>query len=1747
MPDSPEPTPPEPVPPEPPESSEPISSESASVPHRSRRWLSWLLKAGAGIVTVVVIGGVVFLVWGDHIVTELLLPRVATAVDDAIKRPAELGDVEGFSFWGVKLGKTVIPPTGTDATTITVDEIEVTIGLRSLIFQQTLKSNVILTRPNVSLVQAEDGSWTSLRLPESSDTESRVKTEIQSIKVIDAELIAVPYVEEGTEATVARQPIRAGDADALVEFFGEDAKAIACKLTADVEGGDEDGELDINGEANLNEQAVKATVQVSDLPAAGANIFLPNTLGLTSGVLDANVTAAVALNDQGALDEDAVDVRGTARFREGELIAGTLPAPVRDIESQLVFDGQAVSVEDTSLQLNETVVTVSGDVDWDAGYDLAAQIPAVSVAEVQALADFDLPVPVEGDFALDVAVVGELEKPTVTGQLASAGPVRVDRLSLESVTADFELTAYVEGVALPTQLSLNELQVRPAAGGFVVARGQADITDLENPQFQLVADADLPVDSLAAAYEVELPEDVVIGDLTAEIQAGGTLRSESASESTSESAFASAFAQWQLSESTFPGTGEISWRDGVVALEITRLQAAGGDAVAEAVLQLESGVWQADVTAQQIAVSQFTRQASGLLNADIDAAGNLDALNLEAIQAQGTAVLADAQVQVSENSAPLLDRGDWRTTFVWEGDRIAVDSFTAPGVEANGTVGVDIDEPRLVDDLDLTVALRSFDLQPLNSFVPATVTDYGQLTGFASFDGQLSGTLNNPQIIGDARLNDLAVNELLFEPMSGPAAFSLAEGGQVDLQGAQDRLQVALRDTAGDRLPYWPASFTVQNQEFVVEGYGEGRSIYADITQLPLEALGVQPVPKYGFGTVTGLLNASVDVNLADFSRPTAEGTVTIDQPSLSPVDADLLTASFAYANDTATVSQGELLLDESRYLLSGSANLADEIAYEGVLTIAEGRIEDIVPIVQQLDLSGFGVGDDPTVLGSAADVVTDSVGLPPTTFAERLESFVAFVESQPSRENTSENASRDLVLPAWEDLNGAFTGVIEVAGQSLDPAALTADFDIRGERWAWGTYTEEGESAENESVLSEFASNEFASNEFASNEFVLVGEIEQQGVEIETAFVNAGETQIDLAGSGDLDQLDGQLTVERLPVELVELVYPLPAEVTGDLDLVATFDGSLANPVVEGEASVSNTRLNGYAVETVVADFDYRNALLDLDSAIALEPTENPITIAGTVPYALPFMTAVPRTNQIDLQAIAPNNSFEVINAFSDDRVRWRSGQGEVVVDVGGTLSQPRVVGQASFRDAAITSNLVRDDITNLNGDIQFTLDQVTIQQLQASVGDGRLAIEGRLPLLLSGQSILSSEAPLVSQLKQASSQMIQAQMIQAQTAQAQTAQDTDGLLISLVDLPVDYDGLLEAEFEGQMLVTGAVLAPTVSGTLEVNDGQVLANQLLGEVGSLTLPSEDEVTEISPYRVAYLDLDPLAVQPGAGPTGLLDAVALQNLNLILGDRLAIIGQPFYSLNAVGSLAVNGSLASLQPQGTIELKSGWINLFSTQFRLDRGATNTALFTQETGLDPYVDVVLRARVQDADITPKPPVPGGFVNADVNESQVDAIGDVEYVRVQAVAQGPASELSDSLVLTSNSSRSQGQLLALLGSNVFSDITGASYLDAAEFLGVGRFSGFGDRIADAVGLNYFSVAPTTDTGDEGASGLGLSVEASASLSNRFDIDFAQVLNSDDRPQLGVQYRLTDDFQVRGASNLNETEFELEYRIEF
>ena len=445
MSDSPEPAAPEPA------DLEPDLDQSPG-PKRPRRWRMRLLKVGAGVGIVVTLVGIVGVIWGDRILTAKVLPRIEAEIEDIIDRPFELGDVEGLAFVGVQLGKSTMPATETDESFAIVDAVEVEVDLRSLIFERTLRPRVVLIRPDVSLAQSEEGEWLEIGLPEPSEDESLISLEIQTVEVQGATLSASVF-EQDDKTAIRREPIRISDTDALVSFYGDENE----RVSFDLDGRVEEGSFKIKGEGDLDQRAVNANVRSQNLEAEPFNLLLPEGVGIRSGLLESNLTVKAALTEDNKLDQSAVDVRGTARLREGEVVISELAEPVRNIQSQLRFKGQQVTLEETGLQVGSLSLIADGSADWEKGYNISATVPSFTLDEVKEIAEFESSVAVDGALQLTAQLRGEIDAPRVRGRLANLQPVQVEQFGFERATADFVLT--------PDALDLTRVRLDPVEGG----------------------------------------------------------------------------------------------------------------------------------------------------------------------------------------------------------------------------------------------------------------------------------------------------------------------------------------------------------------------------------------------------------------------------------------------------------------------------------------------------------------------------------------------------------------------------------------------------------------------------------------------------------------------------------------------------------------------------------------------------------------------------------------------------------------------------------------------------------------------------------------------------------------------------------------------------------------------------------------------------------------------------------------------------------------------------------------------------------------------------------------------------------------------------------------------------------------------------------------------------------------------------------------------------------------------------------
>ncbi|MEB3217156.1 MAG: translocation/assembly module TamB domain-containing protein [Nostocales cyanobacterium 94392] len=560
-------------------------------------------------------------------------------------------------------------------------------------------------------------------------------------------------------------------------------------------------------------------------------------------------------------------------------------------------------------------------------------------------------------------------------------------------------------------------------------------------------------------------------------------------------------------------------------------------------------------------------------------------------------------------------------------------------------------------------------------------------------------------------------------------------------------------------------------------------------------------------------------------------------------------------------------------------------------------------------------------------------------------------------------------------------------------------------------------------------------------------------------------------------DEQFGNLQVNNFPIEILNKFANLPIGLTGNLNAKAAIAGSIANPLSKGELTISDGTLNQQGVESAAASFSYINGSLNFASNVMVQNSQ-PVDIQGRIPYKLPFASLTPKSNQIELDVNVKNEGLAILNLFTN-QATFEKGEGEVQLTVRGTLEKPILEGNATLNNAIFSAQALPEKLTNVTGEVKFDFDTIRVKNLQGNFSKGKLVAQGEIPVY--DNQLIEIKNPLG---------------------------------VTLDKLAVNLKGVYQGGVAGNVMIKGSALNPVISGNVNLDNGLIL------------LPANDINTTIVSSKGIERVKAAKQINNNENTRG-----KFNNLQLTLGKKVKVERPPIISIEATGNLNVNGTFSNPVPVGTLNLKKGGVNLFTTQFNLARGEKNTATFRANQPRDPILDISLFAKVLDV-----------IQSSDFSKNAT-GLAALETVRVDAILSGFASKLNENLELKSSPARSETEIVALLGGGYDGEGKANSTLGLLNIAGsavLGNFQTTFNQIGTAFGLNELRIFPTiiSDNPEAGKSSLSLELaaEAGVDITNRISISALKLLTADDPFQWGINYRLKDNIRLRGSTNLDD-----------
>ena len=1144
------------------------------------------------------------------------------------------------------------------------------------------------------------------------------------------------------------------------------------------------------------------------------------------------------------------------------------------------------------------------------------------------------------------------------------------------------------------------------------------------------------------------------------------------------------------------GTGSLTLPEGVFAADT---------------LAIADGRFKARVTPQQVDLSLFADPNSdelelkGQLGGQLEVTGQVDNLS-------PTAVAAKGKLNFSQG-IDLLEQA-LSAEIVWDGKRLDVLQAIGDGLNAKGYVVLDEsffsdidDKLAAVDYFEFDVPeARWLDIRKLRLTLPswATNLDY---SGRGDFAGTIGGTPSAIKIGGNVGIKDLKVEEIDFAPfLSGNVQISPETGVKLGLQEIiTTPLLPATADFGIDSQPldkielvldrnFNPVIFAIAQDYLSIQGTGKPGAIELTTRDVPVELLKTIALKSDDFEVPENLALQPVDGDLSgeftlDLNTLATSGTnVVIENPALASIRGDRLEGDFQYADGYFAIQDVAFLQRNSIYKLDGSViQKPQDLEIEGTVSIDGGQIQDILVGLQVFELSDFARIFRDRAYGNAEDLYS----VPQPSLQQPLFN-VGSEDATVSKQlqllaaiqewlATVQQERENAFVPSIRNLQGTFDGQIEVSGSVNE--GLTSEFDFLGERWRWGSLV-------GEKIV--------ARGNLRKGILTLlpVSVRLQDTIEPEAEAEEISPTLLFTGTFGGSTQ-SGQFRLLDVPVRAIEQLIALPPELTfkGLINATASIAGTQADPQARGEIRIDDASLNETSIQSTKGSFNYNESRLDFSASSIVAQDAEPLVVRGSIPYQLPFATVEPDSDRLELELDVKNKGLALLDIFTQGELKWLDGEGKIALDISGVLDpDQKLLQQLSAKGTAIVNNatiaaksLPENLLTNINSEVSFDLDNIRVDRFTGDFGEGKITAAGSIPF---DDNVVPAN-PLTVYLRN----------------------------IEQVELPKLYDGGIR----GSLQILGKATEPKITGDLTLYDGTIF------------LVNEAPETQSDRAKVASTDTD----------SSLAALTQYDDLQLQLGEDVQISQPPIFTFLATGDLDIDGTFLQPSPEGTIVLKRGQVNLFTTQLTLSRDYENTARFSRDNLLDPYLDVSL---VGSAIETTNRTVPSEATPAEIPDSGLRTL---ETIRVSAKVTGLASQITDRLELTSSPSRSPAEIAALLGGGFVETLSSSSGTSGlATLAGSALFGSLNAEFNNLFPIGELRLFPTPiidENRDDNRDGLA--GEIAFDLVDNLSFSVLKILNTDIPAQFGFRYRFDENFVLRGSSNFQEdgTRALIEYELRF
>jgi hypothetical protein len=444
-----------------------------------------------------------------YLVYERLSPVLDSILSERLHRPVRVGKIEGFYFNRLRIGKSEIPATATSADSLSIQAIEVGLNPLPLLLGLPLPINVKLVNPNIYIDQDKNGQWLENLEKISGDLEQEAPIKVDvSFQVDQGDIKIKPYaLGEAIEVKV----------DGQGRFIDNQEQPLSYDFQAEILR----SQVKIAGETALKTGQSQTNLRIDRLNLGELLTLIPNrNFQLNQGQAQANVD----INIPGWSKLEQTRGNGNLQLTEVRGQFQPFKYPI-ELTTKLNFQGDKVLVEQAIASIGKIKTQVTGEVNWQTGYNLNVDLRSVDLQQLLKIIYLQSPLDLRGEAQSTFQVTGKLDQPLLRGTVSNSTTIIFEQIPIKSINTNFQTNL--------NSLNLDKILIKPLGGGDIQGEGKLQLNVLQSLQKKQPLDgtkmpinlnlkAKLPTRKFLSQYAT-IPARINIGDVQANVKARGSL------------------------------------------------------------------------------------------------------------------------------------------------------------------------------------------------------------------------------------------------------------------------------------------------------------------------------------------------------------------------------------------------------------------------------------------------------------------------------------------------------------------------------------------------------------------------------------------------------------------------------------------------------------------------------------------------------------------------------------------------------------------------------------------------------------------------------------------------------------------------------------------------------------------------------------------------------------------------------------------------------------------------------------------------------------------------------------------------------------------------------------------------------------------------------------------------------------------------------------------------------------------------